>query len=258
MKKRKTTAFTLVELLVVIAIIAVLLTFLVPALQEARRSAKSAVCASNLRQWGPVFSLYSIDYHDRWYPWEGNMYKDNYQDFLSKYYDDDANFRVCPEAIRYNPNGGLYGGSHYLWGPLGVNGVPREGSYGVNHWTFPYNRSIGVYSLSTFAVNDPSMWWGSISSSSGVKDEVPLLADCAWEGGFPGDLDVPPPAGDGVHSPELGEMVRFALDRHKDKINVLFAGLHVEAVPVWQLWDLPWHKEWVRQGHDRFEFDWVK
>ena len=51
--------FTLIELLVVIAIIALLVTLLVPALQEAKRLAKVTVCSSDLHQLGLGLALYA-------------------------------------------------------------------------------------------------------------------------------------------------------------------------------------------------------
>ena len=61
MKKHKTVAsgFTLIELLVVIAIIAILAAMLMPALQKARNSAKTAKCKSNLKNIGNAAMMYA-------------------------------------------------------------------------------------------------------------------------------------------------------------------------------------------------------
>lgn len=60
----KNKGFTLIELLVVGAIIAILAAMLLPSLRGAREHAKTAKCASNLRQLGISLRMYVTDYRN--------------------------------------------------------------------------------------------------------------------------------------------------------------------------------------------------
>jgi prepilin-type processing-associated H-X9-DG protein len=61
---------TLVEILVVVGIVATLAATLLPAVQQARASARRSMCQSNLRQWALAAQMYA-DTHDGRLPYRG-------------------------------------------------------------------------------------------------------------------------------------------------------------------------------------------
>jgi prepilin-type N-terminal cleavage/methylation domain-containing protein/prepilin-type processing-associated H-X9-DG protein len=65
---RQRRGFTLIELLVVIAIIAILAAILFPVFAQAREKARTAVCASNLKQIGLAIVMYAQDYDETFPP----------------------------------------------------------------------------------------------------------------------------------------------------------------------------------------------
>ena len=85
---RPVKGFTLVELLMVISIIALLVSILVPALQNAQVIAKTVSCSANLRQIMVAAVMYTGDNDDAFFPHYDyrDMNGDGYADGPTWYY----------------------------------------------------------------------------------------------------------------------------------------------------------------------------
>ncbi len=184
--------FTLIELLVVVAIIAMLAAFLMPALNQARRTAASAACMSNLKQFG----LWGVQYASDWdnvlptNAW--NAHPQSWHELAPTHWYQKAptypNGKVagtifsCPQAARsvspvFNLKIPHYSLNRYMGGKKAIDGpkngvVPKvswlhskawwfiDAPVYIRNWTngdYHFHQNAGIYQ-SYESVNSPWMW----------------------------------------------------------------------------------------------------
>lgn len=142
------SGFTLIELLVVISITALLIAVMLPALQQARQSARQMQCSSNLRQFGVATYSYANDSGD-WIPSPRRMNATGDPTVTNYYYLTNI---LGPSYLKLKPSideGGVFrcptdpawetrltgGGSH-----------PYSTSYGMNDYVLG-DKTYGSLSL---------------------------------------------------------------------------------------------------------------
>jgi prepilin-type N-terminal cleavage/methylation domain-containing protein len=242
MNKQK--GFTLIELLVVISIIALLMAILMPALQRVRKQAQAVACQANLRQWGPIFSMYLDDNEGMFSEFSPGV-EHVWIAVLKPYYKN-PDICLCPTTLKSWMDGIL--GTFVAWDWRAYeDDIPDEmydyyagtyGSYGKNSW-------LSQAGTGPFSDSGPFCWRNIKDVKGGSR--VPLLLDCNFLGGFPQEFDEPPPY-DGYFDVGVAEMTRYCINRHEGYVNSLFVDYSVRKIGLKELWTLKWHREFDTNG----------
>ena len=230
MRERK--GFTLIELLVVIAIIAILM----PALQRVRKQARAVVCESNLKQWGPVFLMYTDDYNGHFMSGQtsGNI-DENWVVATLAYYNEEK-IRLCPTATKPTSEGQQHPFAAWVYDHSTAGLI--VGSYGLNNWVLdPPGGRDGVN----------GQYWRQPNVRSAAN--IPVFADCRWRASRPDYRDTPPEFADVPYVPGVGIRIqRFCLNRHEGNANYLFMDWTVRKVGIKEVWTLKWHRAFETAG----------
>lgn len=271
MRLRTKKAFALIELLVVIAIIALLLSILMPALTKVKKQAQAAICMSNIKQWGVIFTMYAGDNSDKFpqnYPGGSLNTKESYWCFATMKYYDDESLRICPAAKRNKwavaeVEAGrkpmlideTYGKAFMNWGPFAPKDTVTgsdwwdeypEGSYGMNEWCSSPSGPTGADNWPGISNND-SKWWIKFISVSKPTD-VPLFMDAFCVDGYPQHSDSPPTDPDQHAGWLSGSIKMYTMDRHSGGINTVFADTSARKVFIKELWTLKWQRDFDTRG----------
>ena len=262
--------FTLVELIVVISIIALLIALLLPALARARMLAISAVCESNLRQLGIAYEEYTQSESPRgfvynfwnpggdWVPALGQIFAntqtDSYIPLPAAY----QKLIICPATFipgqgageeGLNMGFGIIGTAHgpyqdSWWTPQNSYVSTGWCSYGFNGWMYDLQDSLPIYQSDAIVDSgisssfQPYFW---SSSQIQISGQVPLIADCIWDGAWPKSTDpVPSNLNGGVINDPVNGINSFCINRHDMAVNMVFADGHAEHVALGNLWTLHW------------------
>jgi len=265
-------AFTLMELLVVISIIALLMAIMMPALSKVQEQAKSLKCRSRLRQWGLYWDMYTQEYDGKfaagcvsnWTQSEEIADDGKWWVVLKPYYGHNNVLRYCPKATVHwsEMRGGMgWGDKFQAWGVFGDQGTVEWGTEGIiglgytgepipGRWT----AGVGGSYANNAWINDQP--FGIVHAQQGTlsadeshsaywrtnlvakTNRIPLMTSNVWMGTNPHHTDDPPEY-DGGQGYGMGGL---CLDRHGDKLNMVFMDGSVKEVSFKELWTFKWNR----------------
>ena len=211
----KNSGFTLVEILVVLAIVAVLAGLLFPAFSRARSAARTATCASNLKQIGLAFRLYVEDYKG-FHPSPGGS---------------DPNCRWAEQIYPYAKSTAIFSCPSFDYGEYRP-GCPapeptNDPNYPNYYWHGSYNLNFLFGSNLRGGINS-----ARIRNPSGMI----LLTE-----GYGDGITYSKPTVGSVANPKNPRDFSELEDRHNYGVNVAYADGHVKWKSYEDLLDI---KQW--------------
>lgn len=238
MRVKHNKSFTLIELLVVIAIIAILAAMLLPALRNAKETAKGAVCKSNLKQSSLAEMAYAFDSDsfvyeslENWWGWSFRLVEN---DYLNK----NPAVAVCPSDAPYS-----YKDVYCTYGA----------GYSVNE-----NMNYAPIGWPTFPSKDkpyPSitLQWGSNTydlaylrniNKIGRPDKYAALMDTWSQGTTPAEKH----QSCNPQSTTVSNYWAFPTRRHMKTCNSVMWDGHAESLDAQGLKDRCWFASYVGSG----------